>query len=81
MKQTEMGNRIALYPVPRFRRRNGTAKIQIGKGSRVEKFPRHLRKFTTRPLRIWIGGTVGRERQSLYLASKCGGIFYCGMLY
>ena len=46
------GGRIAFYPVPRFRLRNDTAKIQTVKGLRVEIFPRRLRKNTTRPLTV-----------------------------
>lgn len=48
-----------LYPVPRCRQRNDTAKIQTVNGSRVEIFLRHLQKNTTRPLSVWIGGTDG----------------------
>jgi len=59
MKQTEAENRIVFYPVPRFRRRNATAKIEPVNGSRVEIFPRPLRKNTTRPLIGLIGGTGG----------------------
>jgi len=33
-----MGGRIAFYPVPRFRLRNGTAKIQTVKGLRGGDF-------------------------------------------
>lgn len=43
MKQTAAGKRI--YPVPRCRRRNGTAKVRSVKGLRVEIFlPRVLAK-------------------------------------
>ena len=43
MKQTVAGKRI--YPVPRCRRRNGTAKVRPVKGLRVEIFlPRVLAK-------------------------------------
>ena len=43
MKQTMAGKRI--YPVPRCRRRNGTAKVRPVKGLRVEIFlPRVLAK-------------------------------------
>ena len=59
MKQTEAGNRIVFYPVPRFRRRNATAKIEPVNGLRVEIFSRTLRKNTTRPLTGLIGGTGG----------------------
>ena len=59
MKQTKTGSRIVFYPVPRFRRRNATAKIQTVKGLRVEIFSRPLRKNTTRPLTVWIGVTDG----------------------
>ena len=45
-----------LNPVPRCRQRNGTAKIQTVNGSRVEIFSRLLRKNTTCPLTVWIGG-------------------------
>jgi len=37
MKQAKTGSRIVFYPVPRFRRRNATAKIQTVDGLRVEK--------------------------------------------
>ena len=39
-----------------------TAKIQTVKGLRVEIFSRTLRKNTTRPLTVWIGGTDGKCR-------------------
>ena len=58
MEWTEAGAGL-FNPVPRFRRRNATAKIQPVNGSRVEIFSRLLRKNTTRPLTGWIGGTVG----------------------
>jgi len=60
MKQTETGNLIVFYSVPRFRRRNDTAKIRTVKGLRVEIFPRPLRENTTRPLTVWIGVTDGK---------------------
>lgn len=56
MKRAAAGAGL-LNPVPRCRRRNGTAKIQPVNGSRVEIFLRPLRKNTTRPLIGWIGGT------------------------
>jgi len=50
MEQLKMGNRIAFYPVPRFRLRNGTAKIQTVKGLRGGDFGRFLPKILPRPL-------------------------------
>ena len=38
MEQSKAGSRIVFYPVPRFRQRNGTAKIQTVKGLRGEDF-------------------------------------------
>ena len=54
----ESGGRV--YPAPRFRRRNGTAKnpnCQRFKGG--DFFAEYKRKNTTRPLTVWIVGTVG----------------------
>jgi len=59
MKWTKTGNGIVFYPVSRLLWRNATAKIQTVKGLRVEIFSRPLRKNTTRPLTVWIGGTDG----------------------
>ncbi len=47
--------RAGLYPVPRCRRRNGTAKIQPVKGLRVEILHQ---QNTIRPLTGWIGVVV-----------------------
>ena len=41
--------------VPRFRQRNGNGKNPDGQGGRVEIF---AEQNTTRPLTVWIGGTV-----------------------
>lgn len=69
MKRTETGAGF-FYPVLRFRRRNGTAKIQTVKGLRVEIFSRPLRKNTTRPLTVWIGGTDG-EMHIVFMERLC----------
>jgi hypothetical protein len=52
-----------LFPV--FGGKMATAKIQTVKGLRVEIFSRPVRKNTTRPLTVWIGGT----EQSAYCYS------------
>lgn len=49
---------MVFYPVPRFRRQNATAQILTVKGLRVEIFLHSLRKNTTRPLTVRIGGTA-----------------------
>ena len=38
---SENGGQVLFYPVHRFRRRNGMAKIQTVKGSKVEIFSPH----------------------------------------
>ena len=50
-----------------------TAKIRTVKGLRVEIFSRPMRKNTTRPLTVWIGGTG--IKQGLFLVMRCA-IFY-----
>lgn len=61
------------YPVPRFRRRNGNGKNPDGQGFKSGDFFAHLRKNTTRPLTVWIGGTDGKCR--LLFLIGCGIIF------
>lgn len=57
MEQTKAGQDFfILFPV--FGGEMATAKIQTVKGLRVEIFSRPLRKNTTRPLTVWIVGTV-----------------------
>ena len=56
MEQTRAGSGI-VNPVPRSRRRSGTAKIQTVKGSRVEI----CKANTTRPFTGWIGGADGKD--------------------
>jgi len=59
MKRAETGDGIAFSPVPRFRRRNGTAKIQTVKGVEGgDFFAAYKRKNTTCPLTVWIVGTA-----------------------
>ncbi|ERI76504.1 hypothetical protein CLOSYM_02588 [[Clostridium] symbiosum ATCC 14940] len=58
MERTKTGQDFfILFPV--FGGEMTTAKIQTVKGLRVEIFSRSLRKNTTRPLTVWIGGTDG----------------------
>ena len=61
MERTKAGQGCQiLFPV--FGGEMATAKIQTVKGVRVEIFSRTLRKNTTRPLTVWIGGTDGKCR-------------------
>ena len=46
-----------------------TAKIQTVKGLRVEIFSRPVRKNTTRPLTVWIGGT--EIERGLFSVMRC----------
>jgi len=45
MERAKTGYRIAFYPVPRFRRRNDTAKIQSVKGPQVTSGPDGVVEF------------------------------------
>lgn len=54
--------------VPVFGGEMATAKIRTVKGFRVEIFSRPVRKNTTRPLTVWIGGTEIKRR--LFSAGK-----------
>ena len=60
MKLTEAGNGIVFYPVPRYRRRNATAKIKTVNGLEGGDFPRSQAENTTRPLTGLIVGTDGK---------------------
>ena len=57
MERTETGSGIFEILFPVFGGEMETAKIQTVKEIRVEIFSRPLRKNTTRPLTVWIGGT------------------------
>ena len=69
------------------------AKIQTVKGERVEIFSRSLRKNTTRPLTVWIGGTdierglLSMRRCAILVADKflddtsCGVQFCLGLFF
>ena len=53
MEQSATGKRI--YPVPRCRRRNGTAKIRFVKGGTKWREWRFSIENTTRPFTKWVG--------------------------
>lgn len=57
-----------LFPVPRCRQRNGTAKIQTVKGERVEIFRAERRKYD--PTLDGLDRRNGRERQKLESAER-----------
>ena len=57
-----------LFPVPRCRQRNGTAKIQTVKGERVEIFRAKRRKYD--PTLDWLDRWNGKERQKLESAER-----------
>ena len=57
-----------LFPVPRCRQRNGTAKIQTVKGERVEVFRAERRKYD--PTLDGLDRRNGRERQKLESAER-----------
>jgi len=66
MKRIKTGQSCKiLFPV--FGGKMVMAKIQTVKGLRVEIFSRPLRKNTTRPLTVRIGGTDGKRKLLFYI--------------
>ena len=69
MERTKAGGQGCKILFPVFGGEMVTAKIQTVKGLRVEIFSHPVRKNTTRPLTVWIGGTD--LDQDLFSIGRC----------